>query len=90
MTSQCYYCAWEKIEKIEIGLMTLKRRGEEFSIRREIRILTGINIFITMQNLLSRQIHPLHTLCLKATLGYLEEHSMYFSSLFTLQRFFEK
>ena len=79
-----------KLKKIEIGLMTLERRGEEFSLRREIKILTGINIFIIMQNLLSRQIHSPHTLCLKASLGYLEEHSMYFSSLFVLQRLFGK
>lgn len=55
-------CAWEKVTKDRDRYYDLERREEEFSLRREIRILSGINIFITMQNLLSWQIHSPHIL----------------------------
>ena len=48
MTSQCYNFVWEKIKKTEIGIMTLERRGEEFSLRGEIR---GFPVDAVVENL---------------------------------------
>lgn len=44
MTSQCYNFVWGKIKKTEICIMTLERRGEDFSLRGEIRVPSDTNI----------------------------------------------